>query len=219
LRDTVLKTSLKWITPEADKMIGHMARVSNPSATPDDPTEKLIQYLLRHKHWSPFEMACMCVEIETTRDIARQILRHRSFHFQEFSQRYSVVAEEPEYSDAPRVQDSTNRQNSLKTTNKYLNAAWPIVQEQVWATCYAAYDSLLQMGIAKELARKLLPEGLTRTRMYMQGTLRDWLHYLSIRAGTETQLEHRDIAVSILAILKEECPVVYEGAKKQGLFP
>lgn len=200
-------------------MIAHMARVSNPLAKENDPAEKLIAYLIKHKHWSPFEMACLCIEIETTRDIARQILRHRSFHFQEFSQRYSVVAEEPEFSDAPRLQDNKNRQNSLKTTNKYLNAAWPVVQEQVWSTCYAAYDSLLQMGIAKELARKLLPEGLTRTRMYMQGTLRDWLHYISIRAGTETQLEHRNIAVSILEILRKECPIVYEAAKAQNLIP
>lgn len=162
-------------------------------------------------------MACMCVEIETTRDIARQILRHRSFHFQEFSQRYSVASEEPEFAEA-RLQDMKNRQNSVVTDDPFLTGFWEGIQAQVWENDYRAYRVALTKGIAKELARKLLPEGLTRTRMYMQGTIRDWLHYLSIRAGTETQLEHRNIAVSILEILKTECPVIYAGAHNAGVI-
>lgn len=216
-RTQKLKTYLKWITPEADKMISYMARVSNPSATPDDPSDKLIAYLLQHKHWSPFEMACMCVEIETTRDIARQILRHRSFHFQEFSQRYSVVDEVPIFVDG-RLQDNKNRQNSIVTNDKAIQMEWYGLQEHVWSLCWVAYKTALGLGIAKELARKLLPEGLTRTRMYMQGTLRDWLHYIAIRAGTETQLEHRLIAVSISNLLQKECPGVFDAAQKAGLL-
>lgn len=200
-------------------MIAHMARVSNPLAKENDPAEKLIAYLIKHKHWSPFEMACLCIEIETTRDIARQILRHRSFHFQEFSQRYSIVTEEPAFSDTPRLQDNKNRQNSISVNDEVISKEWTTMQNIVWDVCWSYYSAALKLGIAKELARKLLPEGLTRTRMYMQGTLRDWLHYISIRAGTETQLEHRNIAVSILEILRKECPIVYEAAKAQNLIP
>jgi len=203
-----MKVNLKWITPEADKMVAHMARVSNPNATVDDPSEKLIAYLIKHKHWSPFEMACMCVEIETTRDIARQILRHRSFHFQEFSQRYAVADEEPEYSEV-RLQDVKNRQNSLPTDDRYFIDNWADVQEITWDQSRQAYEWALKEGIAKELARKLLPEGLVRTKMYMQGTLRDWIHYLDIRTGVETQKEHRDVSQAIDLIFKENCPVVW----------
>lgn len=162
-------------------------------------------------------MACMCVEIETTRDIARQILRHRSFHFQEFSQRYAVAAEEPEFAEA-RLQDMKNRQNSIPVEDPFLEGFWLGLQTQAWENDYHSYQLALKKGIAKELARKLLPEGLTRTRMYMQGTLRDWLHYIAIRAGTETQLEHRLIAVSISHLLQKECPGVFDAAKKAGLL-
>lgn len=212
-----MKTILKWITPDADKMIAHMARVSNPVALESDPAEKLIQYLLLHKHWSPFEMACMCVEIETTRDISRQILRHRAFHFQEFSQRYSEVPDEPEFAVA-RLQDNKNRQNSIVNDDYVITEYWSDAQQHIWVMANRLYREALKLGIAKELARKLLPEGLTRTRMYMQGTIRDWLHYISIRAGTETQLEHRQIAWSISQILKEQCPMVFEGAIKAGVL-
>lgn len=213
-----MKTSLNWITPDTDKRIGHMARVSNPDAKPDDPIEKLIKYLIDHKHWSPFEMACMCVEIETTRDIARQILRHRSFHFQEFSQRYSEVPEEPMYAERARLQDKKNRQNSLINHNEKLQRKWLSLQKKVWTVCWAAYQTALFLGIAKELARKLLPEGLSRTRMYMQGTIRDWLHYVSIRQGPETQLEHRQIAYRVGLLLEENCPVVANTAIQANLI-
>lgn len=199
-------------------MVAHMARVSNPSAQEDDPSEKLIAYLLRHKHFSPFEMACMCVEIETTRDIARQILRHRSFHFQEFSQRYSTVREVPEIGDVARLQDTKNRQNSIPSEDIEINAAWVWWQNRVWGFCWTAYTACLQVGIAKELARKLLPEGLTRTRMYMQGTLRDWLHYIAIRTGVETQYEHREIARGIAGVLKGNCPIIFEAARQAGII-
>ncbi len=213
-----MKVDLKWITPDADKMVAHMARVSNPSAKPDDPSAKLIQYLIDHKHWSPFEMACMCVEIETTRDIARQILRHRSFHFQEYSQRYAEVVEDPIFC-AARLRDTKNRQNSIATDDDDINLAWLAWQAGVWGNNYEAYKSALDLGIAKELARKLLPEGLTRTKMYMQGTIRDWLHYISIRAGTETQKEHREVAFAIASVLSTHCPIVFQAATNAGMIP
>lgn len=212
-----LKTSLRWITPNTDKEIAYIARVSNPLATEDDPPEKLIQYLMDHKHWSPFEMACMCVEIETTRDIARQILRHRAFHFQEFSQRYSVVPETPEFAEA-RLQDKKNRQNSIFTSDAVINQKWLSLQKMVWECCWNAYKAALFLGVAKELARKLLPEGLSKTRMYMQGTIRDWLHYVSIRQGPETQLEHQQIAYRIGLLLEEECPIVANAAISANLI-
>lgn len=212
-----MKTKLRWITPNADGEVGYIARVSNPNAKPDDPVTKLIHYLLHHKHFSPFEMACMCVEIETTRDIARQILRHRAFHFQEFSQRYSEVAETPEFVDQTRLQDVKNRQNSIPTEDVMINDAWAWWQNRVWDFCWVAYQACLKMGIAKELARKLLPEGLTRTRMFMQGTLRDWLHYIDVRTGPETQKEHRDVALTISQILLENSPQIWWAARDSGL--
>ena len=213
-----MKVNLRWITPKADEEVGYIARVSNPDAKPDDPVAKLIKYLMDHQHWSPFEMACMCVEINTTRDIARQILRHRSFHFQEFSQRYSIVSEEPEYSDA-RLQDHKNRQNSIPVEDKFISKEWQALQNHVWDVCWFCYQSALRLGIAKELARKLLPEGLTRTRMYMQGTLRDWLHYVGIRARTETQLEHRKVANEILRLMDELVPLTMSAAHNAGVVP
>ncbi len=210
-----MKVSLKWITPDADQMVAHMARVSNPNAKEGDPATKLIHYLLEHKHFSPFEMACMCVEIETTRDIARQILRHRSFHFQEFSQRYSEAPEEPEFVEIVRLQDPVNRQNSIPSEDEYLNDFWMSWQDTAWTRAWDKYQSALDAGIAKELARKLLPEGLTRTRMYMQGTLRDWIHYINIRTGPETQKEHHDVADAIAKVFAEHCPVIYEAAIKE----
>lgn len=212
-----MKVNLRWITPKADEEIGYMARVSNPDAKPDDPVTKLIKYLLNHKHFSPFEMACMCVEIETTRDIARQILRHRSFHFQEFSQRYSEAPEEPQYADT-RLQDKKNRQNSIFTTDKLITQEWARIQNTVWNICWFWYQSALKLGIAKELARKLLPEGLTRTRMYMQGTIRDWLFYVGIRQGPETQLEHRQIAYRIGLLLEQNCPSIADAAIEANIF-
>lgn len=209
--------NLQWITPDVDKHIGYMARVSNSSASPDDPAEKLICYLIKHKHWSPFEMANACVEIKTTRDIARQILRHRSFHFQEFSQRYSEAPEEPIFAEA-RLQDNKNRQNSIAVEDRVISVKWAAMQNVVWDCCYHWYQIALKLGIAKELARKLLPEGLTQTRMYMNGTIRDWIHYLSIRLGPETQLEHRLVAQEVLSALEGSCPVVLNSARQAGLI-
>lgn len=203
-----MKTKLVWITPDADKQIAYMARVSNPTAREDAPAKKLIEYLIDHKHWSPFEMACMCVEINTTRDIARQILRHRSFHFQEFSQRYSKVAEEPIFREA-RLQDAKNRQNSIEINDKKLQKGWLSDQDYIWGVAYTLYQQALEKGIAKEVARSLLPEGLTPTKMYMQGTIRDWLHYVIIRRGPETQQEHRKVAQQCSLILRENCPDIW----------
>lgn len=213
-----MDVKLNWITPKSDANLAYMARVSNPNAKPDDPSEKLIRYLIEHKHWSPFEMVCMCVEIHTTRDIARQILRHRSFHFQEFSQRYAVVDEEPELSPEARLQDPKNRQNSIPVDDDIKNGYWVDLQNKVWDFCWIAYKAALAVGIAKELARKLLPEGLTKTHMYMQGTIRDWLHYVAIRTGPETQREHRDIAFLIENFLASECPDTYKAACQAGLL-
>lgn len=214
-----MKVDLQWITPKTDENIGYMARVSNVNAKPDDSSEKLITYLLSHKHFSPFEMACACVEIHTTRDIARQILRHRSFHFQEFSQRYAKVEEEPEISNQARMQDPKNRQNSIETESAEISDAWAWWQNRVWSFCWTAYTACLKVGIAKELARKLLPEGLTRTHMYMQGTIRDWLHYLAVRLEEGTQYEHRCIANEIRSVLNGHCPVTFSAAEHAGIIP
>jgi thymidylate synthase (FAD) len=212
-----MKVLLNWVTPHADENIAYMARVSNPNAKIDDPSEKLIKYLIDNKHWSPFEMVCMCVEIQTTRDISRQLLRHRSFHFQEFSQRYAVVVNDPEFSKA-RMQDKKNRQNSYVVENPEIDKNWLFFQETVWDSCCTAYNMALNMGIAKELARKLLPEGLTQTRMYMQGTVRDWIHYLAVRTEKGTQREHQDVALVIEAIFAKKLPQVYKACCQAGVF-
>lgn len=181
-----------WVTPDAERKIAYMARVSNPSNQANEKYVPLIKYLIKHKHWSPFEMVNVCMEIECTRDIARQILRHRSFSFQEFSQRYAV-ADGYEFSDA-RLQDEKNRQNSLPVEDRELLKFWQEQQNDVLIAAKRAYENALNSGIAKEVARKVLPEGLTTSRMYMNGTLRSWLHYVDIRTGVETQKEHRDVA-------------------------
>jgi thymidylate synthase (FAD) len=194
-----------------------MARVSNTKATPEDPSEKLIAYLINHKHWSPFEMASLCVRIDTTRDIGRQFIRHRSIHVQEFSQRYAEVDNQMVYSEA-RLQDPKNRQNSLPVHDAELQEDWDFAQHWVFNTCYEAYKSSLDKGIAKEVARKLLPEGLTPTTIYASATIRDWLHYLAIRTGPETQREHRDVAEAILVILDQECPMIIKAAREAQLI-
>jgi thymidylate synthase (FAD) len=203
-----MAVELKWATPDIDAMIGHMARVSNPKALPGDPAEKLIKYLIDHKHWSPLEMASVCVEIETTRDIARQILRHRSLHFQEFSQRYAEVTLEFVSREA-RLQDPKNRQNSIITEDSDLQKEWEKLQAEVYFGAMSRYQYALSQGIAKEQARALLPEGLTQTRMYVSGTVRDWYHYLAVRLGPETQYEHRVVAQEILKVLQEVAPTIF----------
>ena len=178
-------------------IIVYCARVSNPANQANMETgEKLLKYLVAKSHWSPFEMTNICVEIETTRDIARQILRHRSFSFSELSQRYSkILTQEPTIRDA-RLQDTKNRQNSLENFNEQLTAEWKEFQHEVWAKSYEKYEWALSQGIAKEVARSVLPEGMTESRLYMSGTTRSWLHYLVLRTDVSTQKEHRDVALA-----------------------
>lgn len=177
--------------------IAYMARVSNPSNQKNtDTSEKLIRYLIKHAHWSPFEMCSITMEINTTRDIAHQIVRHRSFTFQEFSQRYADPAEMgyPFELRETRLQDPKNRQNSIQIQDDRLDNDWKGYQENVLKAAQGAYDWALRNGIAKEQARAVLPEGLTRTRLYMQGTLRSWLHFIQTRTTPGTQLEHMEVA-------------------------
>lgn len=201
-----MNVKLVWATPEAETLIAYMARVSNPENQDNPNTEKLLTYLMKHKHWSPFEMVNVCMEIEVTRDIARQILRHRSFSFQEFSQRYAV-ANDYELSEV-RLQDEKNRQNSLPTEDRELQRWWDEMQRSLTAQVKGVYGAALNNGIAKEVARKILPEGLTMSRMYMNGTLRSWLHYCDIRCDDATQKEHRDVALKCRNILKQVVPTL-----------
>jgi thymidylate synthase (FAD) len=181
---------------DCQDLIAFCARVSNPSNQFNkDTADKLINYLIKHKHWSPLEMVSACVEINTTRDIARQILRHRSFSFQEFSQRYAdPLKDNPFILRESRLQDLKNRQNSIKSDNPDLTIEWFAKQQMVIDAAKEAYEWAIGKGIAKEQARAVLPEGNTVSRMYMNGTLRSWVHYIELRAGVETQLEHRLIA-------------------------
>jgi thymidylate synthase (FAD) len=183
----------------AQDFIAYCARVSNPSNQNNPETsERLLKYLVRNQHWSPFEMVNVVMEINTTRDIARQILRHRSFSFQEFSQRYAAVdalGTEPVYKEA-RLQDQKNRQNSIAGVEASLAEDWEGSQWAVWRLAYETYELALAAGIAKEQARALLPEGLTPSRLYMNGTLRSWIHYCQLRMGNGTQKEHSDVARS-----------------------
>jgi len=186
-----------------------MARVSNPENQDNPETApKLLKYLMSNKHWSPFEMVNVCMEIETTRDIARQILRHRSFSFQEFSQRYAISSRY-ETSEV-RLQDNKNRQNSIPVQDRELMAIWDELQADVLVASRKSYETALALGIAKEVARKVLPEGLTTSRMYMNGTLRSWMHYVDIRCDKATQKEHREIADQCKVVLTNLFPSLYE---------
>jgi len=194
----------------AQELVAYCARVSNPANQNNtDTSEKLIRYLIKHQHWSPLEMVSACLEIETTRDIARQILRHRSFSFQEFSQRYAVADLGFEYKEA-RLQDTKNRQNSLESDNAELDAWWDSKQKWVATVAEEVYGQALDKGIAKEQARAVLPEGMTTSRLYMQGTLRSWLHYIELRSGLETQKEHRQVAQACAGALRSIFPMVTE---------
>jgi thymidylate synthase (FAD) len=198
---------LVWATPCAEDLIAHMARVSNPKGQENpENSDRLIRYLIKHQHWSPLEMVNICMEIKTTRDIARQILRHRSFSFQEFSQRYAE-ATDWDLSEA-RLQDTKNRQNSLETDDKELARWWQDEQQNLIKAAKTSYTNALQLGIAKEVARKVLPEGLTMSTMYMNGTLRSWIHYVQLRCGPETQKEHREVAQKCKEVLEGICPVI-----------
>jgi thymidylate synthase (FAD) len=190
--------------------VAYVARVSNPEHQESNETaERLVRYLMRNKHWSPFEMVNVCLEIETTRDIARQLLRHRSFSFQEFSQRYAVVPETHIVRET-RMQDTKNRQNSTETTDADIIREWEECQATVAAFTRTAYDWALKKGIAKEQARAILPEGLTPSRLYMNGSLRSWIHYLEVRMENGTQKEHREVACACSRALESVFPFVKE---------
>ena len=179
-----------------NNLVAYFARVSNPSNQNNDKTAgKLVKYLIDQKHFSPFEMVSVCLEIHTTRDIARQILRHRSFSFQEFSQRYAIADLGFELRET-RLQDTKNRQNSIDTTDIELNKEWQQRQSEVADRSNKAYNWALDHGIAKEQARAVLPEGITKTRMYVNGTLRSWIHYIEVRTDPSSQKEHREIALA-----------------------
>lgn len=201
---------LVWITPDAEQVIGYCARVSNPANQENPDVAGLLRYCAKNGHWSVFEMASVCIEINTSRDIARQILRHRSFSFQEFSQRYADVdaLEQATVFRECRMQDSKNRQNSLPCTDPELADEWEIAQAIVSDLAWDRYQWALENGIAKEQARALLPEGLTPSRMYASGTVRSWIHYLQSRTDPATQKEHRLIAEQIKTLLAELMPNV-----------
>jgi len=190
--------------------VAYCARVSNPTNQMNSETaEKLIKYLIKHKHWSPLEMVSATMEIETTRDIARQLLRHRSFSFQEFSQRYADPADMGEtfvLSEA-RLQDHKNRQNSIETDDAELQTQWNIKQQAVIQESEEAYEWAIENGIAKEQARKVLPEGLTLSRLYVNGTLRSWIHYIELRSANGTQKEHMELAKACGQAIAEVFPL------------
>lgn len=196
---------LIWVTPEAEKQILYMARVSSNDQNSNDT--KLLKYLVTHGHWSPFEMCNMCVEIITSRAISAQILRHRSFQFQEFSQRYAASTTICRYS--VRRQDNKNRQNSFADLSDAAKIWWDQTQEQIEDISLSLYGKALELGIAKECARMVLPMA-TETKLYMNGTLRSWIHYLNARCDVSTQLEHREIANKIKELFKEQFPIISE---------
>lgn len=191
-------------------LVAYCARVSNPSNQHNTETnEKLIKYLTKNQHWSPLEMVSICLEIETTRDIARQILRHRSFSFQEFSQRYAVADLGTVIRDA-RIQDYKNRQNSIETDDEKLQNEWADMQERVSEITGNAYKWALGKGIAKEQARAVLPEGMTVSRLYMNGTLRSWVHYIQLRSANGTQKEHQEVAIACAEAIEPIFPMIKE---------
>ena len=199
---------LIWVTPDAEQLIGKIARVSNPKNENNPDVEGLLKYLIKHKHWSPFEMASMCVEIHTTRAIAPQILRHRSFSFQEFSQRYAIPTDtfatvQPKL----RRQDTKNRQNSIDDLPEETVEYYDQRIDDHFRQGVELYESLLHSGVAKECARAVLPLN-TVTRLYMSGTIRSWLHYVDLRGDNGTQLEHMQIARSVGEILDTELPTI-----------
>jgi len=183
---------------DAQELIAYCARVSNPANQFNNETsEKLIRYLVRHQHWSPLEMVSACMEITTTRDIARQILRHRSFSFQEFSQRYADPTKDLEFvTRSGRLQDPQNRQNSIEHDDHLLENEWYRAQQRVIYAAQREYEWAIKNGIAKEQARAVLPEGLIQSRLYMNGTLRSWIHFIELRSGNGTQLEHQEVAIA-----------------------
>ncbi len=203
------------------EQVAYTARVSNPANQNNKETsEKLVRYLIKNKHWSPLEMVSVCLEIETTRDIARQILRHRSFSFQEFSQRYAIADLGWEYKEA-RIQDLKNRQNSIPLDTEHeeqqkLAQQWQLMQESVTQKVMETYDWAVTNGIAKEQARAVLPEGITLSRMYMNGTLRSWVHYIQLRCANGTQKEHQEVAMACAKEIQTIFPMIMEFIDEQS---
>lgn len=203
-----MTVTLVHSTPDAERLIVRMARVSNPANQDNDTTApRLLRYLIRHQHWSPFEMASLCVEIQTERDIAAQILRHRSFSFQEFSTRYAITdrAKVPHF----RRQDQANRQASHDDLPDHVQESHQLAADEILHDVYALYWDMIGQGVARETARRILPL-CTPTVMYMHGTIRSWIHYLMIRTDEATQLEHRQIALACLDVFREQFPVIAE---------
>ena len=196
----------------AKDLIAYAARVSNPSNQMNKETvDKLLNYLIKHKHWSPFEMVSACIEIETTRDIARQILRHRSFSFQEFSQRYAKPVEELEFvTREARVQDEKNRQNSIEVSDRTFQIDWEREQKRVIWMCEKVYKAAIKKGIAKEVARAVLPEGLTKSRLYVNGTIRSWIHFIELRSANGTQKECSEVAIACAEAIAKIFPMIKE---------
>ena len=194
---------------DAQELIAYCARVSNPSNQLNTETsDKLIKYLVKHQHWSPLEMVSACIEITTTRDIARQILRHRSFSFQEFSQRYADPTKDLSFVlREARLQDTTNRQNSISTSDIALQQGWERAQQRVLYAVKEAYQWAIDNGIAKEQARAVLPEGMTESRLYMNGTLRSWIHFIELRSANGTQKEHQEVAIACAQVIAEIFPM------------
>lgn len=191
-----------------EEMVAYCARVSNPTnQIMNENNTKLINYLITHQHWSPFEMVSICLEINTTRDIARQILRHRSFSFQEFSQRYAIADLGCKIREA-RLQDKKNRQNSVENCDVDLENEWMVRQQQINNLVSESYDWAISNGIAKEQARVILPEGNTMSRLYMNGTLRSWIHYISLRSDNATQKEHREVAIECANVISTVFPMI-----------
>lgn len=204
-----MRVALIWVTPQAEQLIADIARVSAPERQ-GFPPEGLIAFLLRNSHWSPLEMVSMCVEIVTTRAISRQILRHRSFSFQEFSGRWSSMAKlEPLAAPICRLQNPKDRAQPLLDVPPEVDAWWRIKAQSIRLETEQLYQEALERGIAREVARSLLPEGLTTTRLYMAGTFRSWLHYLRLRLKPDTQLEHREVAEGVLHEFKRVAPMVW----------
>ena len=204
------------------EQVAYAARVSNPAnQNNNESAEKLVRYLIKHHHWSPLEMVNVCLEIETTRDIARQILRHRSFSFQEFSQRYADASQLGFELKEARLQDTKNRQNSIEIGNEViydqvgetvvsLKDAWEKEQQRIADLTNSVYSWAIKNGIAKEQARAVLPEGMTVSRLYMNGTLRSWVHYIQLRSGVETQKEHREVALACATAIEPIFPMIKE---------
>jgi thymidylate synthase (FAD) len=210
--DKLFDVKFLWMTPEAEKIVLYTARVSSDNR--ESENTKLLEYLIRNQHWSPFEMSNMCLEITASRAIIRQILRHRSFSFQEYSLRYSSIKEDSLIVNEARRQDTKNRQNSIDDIDISTQKEWSDKQKSLNKKAYETYNWALSKGIAKECARTVLPEGSTQSILCMNGNLRSWIHYLTLRCANGTQKEHQEISKECLRIFKSKFPIIYDAAFK-----